>query len=45
MPYSKRIADFLIDNKITRAKIKRATKVQIIEYLQEIADYSPEERK
>lgn len=45
MPYSKRIADFLIDNKITRAKIKSATKVQIIEYLQEIADYSPEERK
>ena len=45
MPYGKRIADFLIDNSITRTKIKRAAKVQIIDYLQEIADYSPEERK
>lgn len=44
MPYSKRIADFLIDNRITRAKIKSSTRVQIIDYLQEIADYSPEER-
>ena len=33
MPYGKRIADFLIDNSITKVKIKKATRDEIIDYL------------
>lgn len=38
LPFSKRIANILIDNRITKAKIKKATKTEIIDYLKVIVE-------
>ena len=38
LPFSNRIANILIDNRITKAKIKKATKTEIIEYLKVIVE-------
>lgn len=38
LPFGKRIANILIDNRITKAKIKKATKAEILDYLKVIAD-------
>lgn len=38
LPFSKRIANILIDNRITKAKIKKAIKTEIIDYLKVIVE-------
>lgn len=38
LPFSKRNANILIDNRITKAKIKKATKTEIIDYLKVIVE-------
>ncbi len=38
LPFCKRIANILIDNRITKAKIKKATKAEIIDYLKVIVE-------
>lgn len=38
LPFSKRISNILIDNRITKAKIKKAIKTEIIDYLKVIVE-------